>query len=135
MDTTGELINARMEQMSKEWFAERSRTQMTLGGLIDVLESMDRTVQINLGHPNSYRGYCSDLALEPCNATVQDLLNECRSVMGHVLYGYKGGEFIMHQSTPVWVASWGRTGRKLIAVSPNGDYITAPDEYQEDTDD
>lgn len=131
MDTTGELINARMEQMSKKWFAERSRTQMTLGGLIDVLESMDRNTPVNLGDPHSYRGYYSDLGLTPCDATVQDLLNDCRSAMGRVFYGYKGGEFIMHQNTPVWVASWGSTGRKLMAVNPNGDYITAPDERDE----
>lgn len=128
-DQDADAIQAVFDRMAKDWFDERSRTQMTLGKLIDVLESMDRNTPVNLGHPNSYRGYYSDLALKPCDATVQDLLNECRSAMGRVFYGYKGGEFIMHQNTPVWVASWGSTGRKLIAVNPNGDYTTAPDEY------
>jgi len=127
--TDQDVIQAMFDRLSADWFAERSRTQMTLGKLIDVLESMDRTTPVNLGDPHSYRGYYSDLAFQPCEATVQDLLNDCRSAMGRVFYGYKGGEFVMHQNTPVWIASWGRSGRKLMAVNPNGDYTTAPDEF------
>lgn len=123
------LIENTLRTMTAEWFKERSRTQMTIGKLIDVLESMYRNTPVNLGDPHSYRGYYSDLGLTPCDATVQDLLNDCRSAMGRVFYGYKGGEFIMHENTPVWVASWGSTGRKLMTVHSNGDYTTAPDEY------
>lgn len=124
-----DILQAMFNRMSANWFAERSRTQMTLGKLIDVLEGMDRTTPVNLGHPHSYRGYYSDLGLTVCDATVQDLLNELRSAMGRTFDGYKGGEYVMHENTPVWVASWGSTGRKLMTVNPNGDYTTAPDEY------
>jgi len=95
-----DILQAALDRMTKDWFAERSRTQMTLGKLIDVLESMDRTTLVNLGDPHSYRGYYSDLGLTPCDATVQDLLNDCRSAMCRVFSGDTGGVYANHQNNP-----------------------------------
>jgi hypothetical protein len=122
-------LNIFFRTMSEQWFEERSETQMTIGKLIAALEEMPAGIQVNLGSPHSYRGYYSDLGITPCNNTAWNLLAELTSIMGRKLQGYKGGDFIMHEKTPVWVASWGSSGRKLMTLSPNGDYTTAPDEF------
>lgn len=43
--------------------------------------------------------------------------------------GYKGGDFIMNGSTPLWIAEHGSCGVKIIAINPDGTFTTASDEY------
>jgi len=49
--------------------------------------------------------------------------------MGQVFNGYKGGDFVMGALTPVWIASYGRLGRKIIALSDDGKLETSEDEF------
>lgn len=110
---------------------ERSETQMTLGKLIILLESMpDDTRVANLRKPGSYRGYYSDLYYELHEGTrsAASLLKDCRKAMGKVFEGYKGGKFRMDEQTPLWIATYGRSGDKLIGLNPDGTIITAPDD-------
>lgn len=114
-------LQALMDGMSAQWMTERASTQMTLGALIERLEALPKETRVNLGEPHSYRGYYSDLALEPVDeSTARDLLQECRDAMGQKFEGYKGGDFYMHAGVPVWVAFEGSCGQKLNDVFDDG---------------
>lgn len=109
--------------MNTQWKMERAKTQMTLGKLIDELKAMPKEANVaNLCLPHSYRGYYSDLAFELFDGTrkAKDLLDECIESMGERFDGYKGGEFLMERNTPVWVAEWGCTGKRLMRISCDG---------------
>lgn len=99
---------------------------MRLGDLIAALEpaKSDSHVEFDFGglQPtgiDSYRGYYSDLALSfgEDGMTVGQLLAELRDADGATFEGYKGGDFQMDKSTPVWVANYGRShGVAVIGV-------------------
>lgn len=103
---------------------ERAKTQMTLGKLIETLEAMPEGAQVaNLRNPHSYRGYYEDLALEPSEGLrpAEELLAECRAAMGKAFHGYKGGEYVMGERTPVWVSGYRDvSGLRLMALHPGG---------------
>lgn len=114
MSDITKLFSVLTDQMQKE----RSNTQMTLGNMIKILEKMpDNEMLANLSGPHSYRGYYSDLAFELDTGTrpASEILEDCRESMGKTFMGYKGGDFTMKEYTPVWVASYGHLGEKLIA--------------------
>ena len=97
--------------------------QLTLGELIDALEIMpDDTEIAGLGVLDSYRGYYCDLAFQPPTEkeTAQTALENCEDAMGKVFTGYKGGDYMMGATTPLWVAHYGCTGQKIMAISPTG---------------
>lgn len=125
-------IQALLDGMSVRWQRERAETQMTLGKLIAVLENMPADSEVvNLAGAHSYRGYYTDLAFEHEEGTrrAAELLAECKGAMGQVFEGYKGGDFVMGALTPVWVASYGYCGQKLMALNPDGTIEVADDEY------
>lgn len=117
-------------EMTEEWRKERSETQMTLGGLIDRLSELDPEMTMKgLCDPDSYRGYYSDLAFDVSgDRKVRDVLDDARESLGKTFEGYKGGEFRMDSSTPVWIAKYGRTGVKIMSISDNGEVETAEDD-------
>lgn len=124
-------LQALMDGWSAQWQRERSETQMTLGELIQALESLPADAKIQgVNSPHSYRGYYSDLAFEPMEgmATAADLLKDCRGSMGVVFTGYKGGEYMMGQNTPVWIAEYGCCGLKIMGINPDGSFATAEDD-------
>jgi hypothetical protein len=104
----------------------RAATQMTLGGLIDALTVLapERRI-VGLGSLDSYRGYYADLAFSPSDEPriVAGLLAECRAAVGETFVGYKGGEFLMGVTTPLWVAPWGECGERLMGLNLNADPI------------
>lgn len=126
-----------MQMLVDGWNAQeqkkRAATQMTLGELIGVLDAMPSEAKVaNLQEAHSYRGYYSDLAFELNEGTrpAGDLLAECRAAMGKVFTGYKGGDYVMGALTPLWVASYGCCGQKLVAVSAaDGKLELADDEW------
>jgi len=124
-------LQAMLDGMAKRWQEMRAKTQMTLGQLIAELEKLppDKKIQ-GIGSPHSYRGYYDDLAFEPKGkkTTAAKLLAECKGAMGKVFVGYKGGDFVMGELTPVWIAEYGSTGEKIIALNKNGTFKTANDE-------
>ena len=103
---------------------------MRLGEIIDALASVkpDANVEFDFGglRPtgvDSYRGYYSDLALSYGDEGMTSglLLNELRDAVGATFEGYKGGEFRMDKSTPVWVANYGRShGVAVIGIDDQG---------------
>lgn len=102
---------------------KRSVSQLTLGGIIKALESLPSDTLIHgLGELDSYRGYYCDLAFEPISEsrTVENILVECKNAMGQVFQGYKGGDFLMGATTPLWLAHYGLCGKKIMAIQPDG---------------
>ena len=68
----------------------------------------------------SYRGYYPELALGYCtevecrSLTVEDLLKEALECVGKTFTGYKGGEFKMDETTPLWVSNYGECSNTKI---------------------
>ena len=52
------------------------------------------------------KGHSTSLPKKP---TVQDLLNILNLVNGKYFTGYKGGDFTMGKTTPIWVANYGES--------------------------
>jgi len=125
------MINGMNEASARK----RAETQLTLGQLIAQLEELPYDTRVHwLDSPHSYRGYYSDLAFERGGAecgtmAAGDLLELCKSCMGKVFQGYKGGGYPMHANTPLWLASYGCCGQKLMAVHPGGEIELDEDDY------
>ena len=114
------VMQAFVDSMSREWQERRAGEQMTLGALITELEGLSPGRQIGgFGRLRSYRGYYRDLAFEPIEASqpVGSLLEVCRSAMGHVFEGYKGGDYLMGERTPLWLSDYGEaSGLRLMGL-------------------
>ena len=116
-------IQAIFDGMRVGWQRERSETQMTLGKMIETLENLpDDLLIMGFTEPQSYRGYYDDLSFEPQGEriTVADALVMCRGAMGQVFEGYKGGDYMMGASTPVWIADYGCSGQRIMTIRPDG---------------
>ena len=128
-----ETVDALFKMFTKGMQVERARHQMTLGSLIKRLSMMppeaNLKVYVNL---HSYRGYYEDLSIGEEDSgpvsTVSELLTACKEAVGKEFTGYKGGEFVMGHDTPLWVAGYGKTGKRLIAVNDDGSLVTKEDE-------
>lgn len=98
---------------------------MRLGKLIDMLKKCDQEKPLFLRvdgvikyYPcdiSSYRGDYSHLAIER-NETedsspikVGDFIKELELCIGKTFTGYKGGDFVMDDTTPIWVSDYGIT--------------------------
>lgn len=90
---------------------------MKLGNLIKSLEELPQESRItilvrgryyNPSYLHSYRGYYDQLALSwdgEEKKKVCELLEECKSSVGKVFTGWKGGDFMMDENTPVWISN------------------------------
>lgn len=94
--------------------------QLDLGELVAALETerQDHVVPLGFRHPHSYRGYYDEVAFEAArNVSVAEMLASARSAVGATFQGWKGGDFTMRESTPVWlVQEEGDCGESLGAV-------------------
>ena len=61
----------------------------------------------------SWRGSYCELAISysttTCHMTAKGFLNILKNTIGRTLVGYKGGDFLMGKTTPVWVANYGES--------------------------
>lgn len=124
-------VQALIDGMNAQSCRARSEMQLTLGKLIASLEAMPTdAVVANLRDPDSYRGYYSDLYFERLDGTrpAAELLADCKAAIGQAFDGYKGGKFWMSGMTPLWIATYGCCGQKLMAVHVGGEVETAEDE-------
>lgn len=99
----------------------RKEYHICLGDFLDILRMADPEELIPLANPHSYRGYYSDLALEPVDdepIKIWQLINQLSDVIDTELTGWKGGEFLMSADTPIWVAPEGTTGAALVGFNP-----------------
>lgn len=118
-----------LDIFAEEDMKTRGKYHMTLGGLIQKLyaiENKSKGVFIedtptSVYKPHSYRGYYSDLALEPTETaatSVESLLQMLTETLDTIKTGYKGGEFNMHKDVPIWVSEYGRaSGLALVDLS------------------
>ena len=103
--------------------ANRMKTseQLTLGELILKLEAVeDKSKPVIFNERyfpvgiDSWRGSYCELALEYAEVgeklSVEASLKKLKATIGATLTGYKGGEFHMGKTTPVWVANYGTSG-------------------------
>jgi hypothetical protein len=103
----------------------RSDYHVTLGEMIETLKRADKNAPVIIdrgGAPDrlcSYRGYYADLAFGLCErTTVDEVLRDCEFALGHTFEGYKGGNYVMGEDTPLWVSEWGSaSGLAVIAVN------------------
>lgn len=80
---------------------------------------------------HSYRGYYDHLAMgsrlpeaSECPVRAQNLLRELRYANGGTYHGWKGGEFVMGDDTPVWRAEAGVSpGQRIIGVELQDDEL------------
>src|SRR3972149_3240399 len=120
-------FRAMSDGFSQERQTQRAESQLTLGKLTTLLKLLnpDRFI-IGLGFPMSYRGYYGDLAFNETLTMelITDLLtriqNDC---MGKVFEGYKGGEYVMGENTPIWTATYGCLGKKIIGLDSSQEPI------------
>lgn len=73
---------------------------------------------------DSWRGVYAELALNFVDndrggsnekeMTVSEFLEMMKGVVGKEFTGYKGGEYTMSNSTPVWVANYGNSGNTAV---------------------
>lgn len=102
---------------------------LALGELIDLLkgEAQSDEVRFDFGlliprKVASYRGYYEQLALGydqdwQKSVTVADLLAELGGAVGRDYGGWKGGEYTMGRTTPVWAANSGESpGTGIVGV-------------------
>lgn len=120
-------LQAMLNGMSRKWQENRSQSQVTLGKLIETLESLDpnRLIQ-GIVEPHSYRGYYSDLSFEPTAEmqTVESALRIAKECLGEKFIGYKGGDFYMIKNTPLWIAHYGCCAERLMGLDTTGNIIT-----------
>lgn len=124
-----------MQDLVDGWGArmqrDRAQSQMTLGQLIERLESFCADSKVErIAAPHSYRGYYCDLAFERGDGLMlaSDAVKLARSALGEVFEGYKGGEYQMGKLTPVWLAEYGCSGQKIVAVRDDGTFKVADDD-------
>lgn len=101
---------------------------LTLGELISALEAFPPETSVHFDilylaptDFDSYRGYYEFLALgwaeDSLPITVGSLLKAAKACVGGVFQGYKGGEYAMWLDTPVFMANYGKTGRRIVGVT------------------
>lgn len=115
--------------------------QYTLGSFIKKLESLthqNREIISDCGIPSecfdyedyfySWRGDYTQISLGyPClkGLSVKDLLKQAKKAVGMSFEGYKGGGFIMKESTPLWITndivSW-EDNFPYAIIEENGKY-------------
>ena len=120
-------LQAMVDGWSQQWQKDRAESQMTLGQLIEALKDLppDRLV-VGFGRPDSYRGYYCDLSFEPAEAQQgsAELLAICEGCMGRVFQGYKGGDYVMGELTPLWFAEYGETGDRLMGLNIDNELVS-----------
>jgi hypothetical protein len=121
-------VQALIDGMGMQMQKERAETQLTLGKLIKALEAMPADAEVaNLFNLHSFRGYYEDLAFEQDEGLrkVSGLLAECKNAMGQVFEGYKGGDYVMGELTPLWISEYGFSSDiRLMAVHAGGQIET-----------
>jgi len=126
-------LQKQVDQMSKMFAEERSKYHLTLGELATLLEITPKYYTVNvdrggsIGRAISYRGYYDDLAFEPSGdiKLVKDFSIEVKNCLGKTFEGYKGGDFKMHEKTPLWLSFYGdTTSIAIMGMTVKDDFKT-----------
>jgi hypothetical protein len=119
-----------VDTMNETGRLTRANYHVTLGALIKTLEAAPADLLVKFsggGSPSeahSYRGYYSDLAFERGpDLMAADVLRQCRAALGAEFEGYKGGDFVMSEDTPLWCSSYGSCGEAIVSTTLAGDCL------------
>ena len=115
MDMQEMVNNAVAKQRAEEM---KTSEQLTLGELILLFENIEKTNEVRFdfgyfcpGSLISWRGSYCELAIEyderENDTTVEIFSAKLKSAIGKTFCGYKGGDFMMGKTTPVWAANYG----------------------------
>ncbi len=105
-----------VDAMGADLRETRSGYHLTLGGAIEQLAKFPNRYVVTFDETNlspheemSYRGYYSDLAFTEIDEpkTVEAFAHQLGAALDQEYTGYKGGEFRMNASTPLWVSEYG----------------------------
>lgn len=123
-------IEEMLEAMESGMRSTRTTYHLTLGEAIKQLRALhpghrvtfDYDERITPGDAESYRGYYEDLALEPSESPVDvsSFLSVLESALGETFMGYKGGDYVMDEDTPLWAAKYGSCGRAITGLRLEG---------------
>ena len=121
-----EIIDNAVEVQRNEKM--KTSAQLTLGELIlklEYIEDKSKPVIFDRQYfPTdiaSWRGSYRELAFEYMEMnndplvtaeqprTVETWLKKLKGMIGTMIYGYKGGEFLTGKTTPIWVANYGES--------------------------
>ncbi|WP_104662820.1 hypothetical protein [Ensifer adhaerens] len=125
-------LQALVDAMNEASSRERGNYHLTLGALVEALSAaepeaivvFDFDAAVSPSAPESYRGYYSDLSFPPASSpiTAGELLKEARDAIGNTFEGYKGGDFTMHDETPLWASAYGSaSGIAIMGMTRVGD--------------
>jgi len=108
-------------------------SQLTLGQLKEMLSECQLDLEVFIdtersvpGSFDSYRGYYEHLALSTnppgsTGVTVQGLIIKLSDCLGQFFTGWKGGEFLMTESTPLWISEPGEcSDQAIVGLMPWG---------------
>lgn len=123
MDLQKVLDNAVQVQRAE---VMKTSVQLVLGELILKMEGVKNKAlpcyfDVDDYYPiavNSWRGSYCELAIEYGKGenkgervqTVSEILGLLKETVGAIFIGYKGGDYMMGKTTPVWVANYGNSG-------------------------
>jgi len=124
-----EVMIDMMQKMLRLEILELSRQagQVTLDQLVKVLEKAvkeDDRIPIRFsdgtlpGEFMSYRGYYYMLSLSRGGIKyAETLLLMAKGALGYPFTGYKGGQYLMEEHTPVWVSEYGEcSGEGIVGI-------------------
>ncbi len=114
-----------IDTMNETSRMERSNYHVTLGELIEFVDKLPLLTIIKIddggspSDPHSYRGYYSDLSFQALGEKInaEKFAKILKGANGNTFEGYKGGDYIMEENTPLWIASYGCTGKAIVAVN------------------
>lgn len=89
---------------------------VTLAAYIAALKRIPqgRVLTFGLDYPGSYRGYYDHISFGMADEIrIEDALATAEGALNKTFGGYKGGDFVMGPTTPVWIAEYGHCGWPL----------------------
>lgn len=106
---------------------------LTIGDLFERLKYLPRDTPCyiededgkhGVRYPHSYRGYYEQVALDIDESTTaikaSELYRMLEPLPGNYLTGWKGGEFLISDETPVWISRPGEVSdRRLVGLMLN----------------
>ena len=144
------MFDKMVNDAREKTFAESS--QLTLGEIISKVESIIDFRTKNQDPPgtaeepivyfdfvntyptclDSWRGAYKELAFDFCHGhgkekpmPISEFLRVLKDTIGQTFTGYKGGDFTMDESTPVWVANYGESGDTgVLDITDDGYLVT-----------
>jgi hypothetical protein len=107
---------------------------LTISSLADLLDERGEQPVPNF-ELDSYRGYYEQLGLEiePGTQSAVDAAKQLRRAINREFQGYKGGDYTMTESTPVWIHNYGTTSGsgQIIGVTTDapGEFIIVQESW------